>query len=63
MRLHLSRKKADRLEVSLPHDVCMWLLNEHRAHIARLEEEFSVKIVVTSGTKRDSSETRVAHPA
>lgn len=46
LRLHLARSRAKRVEATLAHEVCMYILNEQRDRLARLEEEFSAKIVL-----------------
>ena len=48
IQLFINRNKARRLLVGLPGDVALYLLNQQRRHLARLEQEFSAEVQIYS---------------
>jgi ribonuclease E len=46
IQLYLSRNKATKIRVDMPEEVGMYLLNQQKKHLMRLEQEFAVEIFV-----------------
>jgi ribonuclease E len=46
IQLYLSRNKAAKIRVDMPEEVGMYLLNQQKKHLMRLEQEFAVEIFV-----------------
>jgi ribonuclease E len=46
IQLYLSRNKAEKIRVNMPEEVGMYLLNQQKKHLIRLEQEFAVEIFV-----------------
>jgi ribonuclease E len=46
IQLYLSRNKVPKIRVGIPEDVGMYLLNQQKRHLMRLEQEFNVEILV-----------------
>jgi Ribonuclease G/E len=47
IQLFMNRNKVQRVKVSLPKDVGLYLLNQQRRHLIRIEQEFTSEILVT----------------
>jgi Ribonuclease G/E len=47
IQLYLNRNKVKRIKVELPQDVGLYLLNQQKKHLLRIEQEFSAEITVT----------------
>ncbi|MCU0577069.1 MAG: ribonuclease E/G [Desulfobacterota bacterium] len=48
IQLHLSRNKVPRLRVSMPREVALYVLNQQKRHLLRLEQEFGTEITVST---------------
>ena len=48
IQLYLSRNKAARIQVSLPRDVGLYVLNRQKRHLMRLEQDFGAEVAVTT---------------
>jgi ribonuclease E len=44
IHLYLNRNRSARIRVGLPRDVALYLFNQQRKHLVRLEQEFSTEI-------------------
>jgi len=47
IQLFLNRNKVSQVRVSLPRDVGLYLLNQQKRHLLRIEQEFSATVTVT----------------
>jgi ribonuclease E len=48
IQLHLSRNKVPRLRVSMPREVALYVLNQQKRHLLRLEQDFGTEIAVAT---------------
>jgi Ribonuclease G/E len=46
IQLYLSRNKVAKIRVDMPEKVGMYVLNQQKKHLMRLEQEFAVEIFV-----------------
>jgi ribonuclease E len=46
IQLYLSRNKCAKIRVNMPKEVDMYILNQQKKHLIRLEQDFAVEIVV-----------------
>ncbi len=47
IQLYLSRNKVKRIMAETPHDVGLYLLNQQKKHILRIEQEFGAEITIS----------------
>jgi len=48
IQLYLSRNKTTKIRVSMPDEVCLYVLNQQKRHLMRLEQEFSSEILIVT---------------
>lgn len=59
IQLYLSRNKAAKIRVSMPEEVCLYVLNMQKRHLMRLEQEFTCEILIVTNPTLKISQVKI----
>ena len=59
IQLYLSRNKTAKIRVSMPEEVCLYVLNQQKRHLIRLEQEFSTEIIIVTSPTLKIGQTQI----
>lgn len=59
IQLYLSRNKTAKIRVTMPEEVCLYVLNQQKRHLIRLEQEFSTEIIIVTSPTLKIGQTQI----